>query len=433
MGKILAVAFFTGLAGLAAWAICEPFAPPTFGDERWTRWSFLFSLALGGFIGAALGGFSGHAQGSRTHILRGLALGGFLGAIAGTVGLRIGGGIADTFFGPDVFGTAVSSGAALPVRMIARPLVFIPIGALLGLLYGLGSRSVPRAVQGMIGGVLGGLAAGVAFDPVGEVVGQIQLQAQGLSVGEVGAVPRALMSLLIGLGVGLFAGIVEAALKRAWVRLELGRNEGKEWIVDGAQTFLGRSESAHIPLHGDPNVQPMHACIVRDRGTYRIVDGGSPMGIGVNGIRVPEAVLQHGDTINIASFNLRFLQKAGQPVPRQDATPYAPPVAMGLPPQPTAPAPKAPELVAVDGPLLGQRFAVTDRETVVGREGPDIVLAGDSTASRRHAAFRAVGSGIMVRDLGSTNGTIVNSIRVQEMSMQPGDHVRIGASTFRVE
>jgi pSer/pThr/pTyr-binding forkhead associated (FHA) protein len=434
MSKIFAITMLAGIAGLAAWAICEPFSPPTFVDPRWAAWSTIFSLLLGIFIGGCLGGFSGASQGSRAHFYRGLAVGGLLGGIGGVVGLKIGSALVFALFGSGVFGTAVSEGAALPIRVLARTLVFVPMGAILGLTYGLGSKSLPRAIQGMIGGIIGGGVAGLLFDFVGEIFGDVQLASQGLTAGEVGALPRALTSILTGAGIGLFAGIVEALSRKAWIRLELGRNEGKEWIVDAQQTFIGRSESAHIPLFGDSNVQPMHACIVRDRGTYRLVDGGSPMGIGVNGIRVPEAILNHGDTINIGGFSLRFLMKDQSAPIKQDFSTSTPPAAIGLP---TVPVPEAPpaarSLVVIDGPATGQRYTVSANESISGREGPDIALNSDTTASRRHASFRSVGDSVMVRDLGSTNGTIVNGIRVQEMSLRPGDTVRIGATTLRVE
>jgi pSer/pThr/pTyr-binding forkhead associated (FHA) protein len=441
MGKLFYLMFAAAAAGLAAWAVTEPFAPPLSGGAAWARWEVFFALAVGGFIGAALGGVSGQMQGSRTHLARGFFGGMALGALGGVAGLQIGGQLANAIFGPQVFAPDLGGGGsmtALPVRILARTLVFIPFGALIGLVQGIGARSWPRAVQGLIGGVIGGAIGGAIFDIIGSTFGGLILAMRGVQTGEVGGPSRAIAAVCLGGAIGLLVGIVEMLSKKAWIRLELGRNEGKEWTVDAQQTFIGRSENAHVPLFGDPNVMPMHACIVRSSGNYRLVDGGSPMGIGVNGIRVPEALLQHGDIINIGGFSLRFLLKnprAAAPSP-VDLGRSAPPVAMGLPPapvpQPQPPMPSVYSLVAIDGPLSGQRFPVQS-EVVAGRESPGINLAHDSAASRRHASFAPSPTGVLVRDLGSTNGTFVNDIRVQEMALRPGDTVKVGSTTFRLE
>ena len=268
MSKILALTFIAGIAGLAVWAVTEPFAPPLGDDRRWMLFGVWFWFLLGAFIGGALGGSSGYRQGSRAHLTRGLFVGAILGGIGATIGMSIGSYVSSGIFGADVF--SFGSQASIVTQIAARIVAFVPVGGLLGLTYGLGSRSMPRAIQGMIGGLIGAGAAGASFDIIGTIFAPLVLASRGETMGEVGIVSRAATGILIGAGVGLFAGIVEALSRKAWIRLELGRNEGKELIVDAQQTFIGRSESAHIPLFGDGNVQPMHACIVRERGMYRL-------------------------------------------------------------------------------------------------------------------------------------------------------------------
>ncbi|MEZ5113500.1 MAG: FHA domain-containing protein [Nocardioidaceae bacterium] len=48
------------------------------------------------------------------------------------------------------------------------------------------------------------------------------------------------------------------------------------------------------------------------------------------------------------------------------------------------------------------------------------------TVSRRHVEFRRNGNAYAVSDLGSLNGTYVNSDRIDETLLQNGDEVRIG-------
>ncbi len=66
--------------------------------------------------------------------------------------------------------------------------------------------------------------------------------------------------------------------------------------------------------------------------------------------------------------------------------------------------------------------------TVLGRaEGADLVLA-DTGVSRRHAELLTSDAGTLVRDLGSTNGTWVNGVRVHEQLLHDGDHLTVGAT-----
>ena len=83
------------------------------------------------------------------------------------------------------------------------------------------------------------------------------------------------------------------------------------------------------------------------------------------------------------------------------------------------------QVVIRSGPHEGQRIDV-DRELVIGREG-DVVI-NDTQMSRRHAALRPGADGsVIVEDLGSTNGVIVNGRRVTvPVVVRPGDRVEMG-------
>lgn len=440
------MAFMGALGGLVGWLIIEPFAPKHI-SLSWSIWEMWFSSSIGAFVGLSLGSVSGYMQGSKMHFFRG-ALGGFiLGALGGFVGLRLSEVFVSMWFPQDIFTKVDLKPQEIPQRILARVLVFIPFGALIGFVYGIGSLSWRRAFQGMIGGAIGGAVGGASFDLLGSIFGTFILAMRGEVYGEVGAIPRAVASVCTGGAIGLFVGIVERISRKAWIRLELGRNEGKEWIIDAPQTFIGRSENAHIPLFGDPNLAPMHACIIRQNGIYRIVDGGAPIGIGVNGFRVKEAVLNHGDVINIGSFHLRFLMKNVPSVVRQ-TTGYTVEPSVQQPSQPMStptistptistpiisPHPSQFFLLALDGPLIGKRFPIGPGETLAGREVDGVNLSFDQSASRRHASFTPLPNGVLVRDTNSTNGTFVNGVKIHEMTMRRGDTVKIGMTTFRLE
>jgi pSer/pThr/pTyr-binding forkhead associated (FHA) protein len=221
-------------------------------------------------------------------------------------------------------------------------------------------------------------------------------------------------------------------------------------------------------LFGDMNVAPIHASIQRQGGQYILVDGGSPIGTLLNGQHIQHAPLFHGAQIQVGSFSLQFLMKnmpaphrgpeagPGQAYPLSGANPQPmpQPVPMtptqmaaptaSMPTQMVSPMPSYPTmayggaasaattLVAIDGPLMGQRFPVQG-PIDVGRECPAIPMSFDTAASRRHAHVSPVPNGVSVQDAGSTNGTFVNGQRVSQAMAGPGDLIKIGSTTFRVE
>src|SRR5262249_31657666 len=65
---------------------------------------------------------------------------------------------------------------------------------------------------------------------------------------------------------------------------------------------------------------------------------------------------------------------------------------------------------------------------VVGRMSDSDIVVNDPGASRHHGEIRADGTGrYLLRDLGSTNGTIVNEQKVTaEWELRPGDRITIG-------
>jgi hypothetical protein len=88
-----------------------------------------------------------------------------------------------------------------------------------------------------------------------------------------------------------------------------------------------------------------------------------------------------------------------------------------------------------DGPDRGKVFHLKADSLVLGRhEGCDIVF-NDSSVSRRHVRLELHRGRYTIVDLGSTNGTLVNGIRIGTKVLEPGDMVTLGTTTctFKVE
>jgi pSer/pThr/pTyr-binding forkhead associated (FHA) protein len=94
-------------------------------------------------------------------------------------------------------------------------------------------------------------------------------------------------------------------------------------------------------------------------------------------------------------------------------------------------------LVVLTSPVLsdGEIFTLDSHPLTIGRgSNNDVALQADEYASTRHARFEPRRDGIWVEDIGSTNGTFVNGIRLtRERKLAAGDVVRIGETDLRFE
>src|SRR5438094_7381786 len=82
--------------------------------------------------------------------------------------------------------------------------------------------------------------------------------------------------------------------------------------------------------------------------------------------------------------------------------------------------------MVVQGPDKGRRFELPDAPTLVGRESRQLPLS-DNTVSRRHAELIPGDDGWVLRDLGSSNGTYINGLRVtNRYILKLGDQIRVG-------
>ncbi len=88
-------------------------------------------------------------------------------------------------------------------------------------------------------------------------------------------------------------------------------------------------------------------------------------------------------------------------------------------------------LVVIHGPNLGSLFPLEKDLTEIGRaSGSDILLPGASV-SRRHCRIHRRGELYHIEDLGSTNGTWVNSKTVEHAELMDGDQVMVGDSILK--
>jgi diguanylate cyclase len=88
-------------------------------------------------------------------------------------------------------------------------------------------------------------------------------------------------------------------------------------------------------------------------------------------------------------------------------------------------------LVVIYGVELGKRIYLSTGSIECGRSLQSAIPLDDDAVSRRHACISWTGTGYVVRDLNSTNGTYVNDVAVRERALHDSDQLKIGRTIFK--
>lgn len=84
---------------------------------------------------------------------------------------------------------------------------------------------------------------------------------------------------------------------------------------------------------------------------------------------------------------------------------------------------------------VGTVIPLSDRASITIGRGPgnSVLIPWDTTLSKRHARIVVHHDGWLIEDLGSSNGTWVNNLRVATRRLIPGDRITLGKTTFLFE
>jgi len=91
------------------------------------------------------------------------------------------------------------------------------------------------------------------------------------------------------------------------------------------------------------------------------------------------------------------------------------------------------ELKVVEGKHQGAVIPINRKKFLVGREEDCHLRPNSDLVSRHHCVFTIDDYSVRLRDLGSTNGTLVNDARLNgQIELKDGDTVRIGKLLFQM-
>lgn len=89
-------------------------------------------------------------------------------------------------------------------------------------------------------------------------------------------------------------------------------------------------------------------------------------------------------------------------------------------------------LRGVTGLVFGRTFAI-EQSVTVGRAPVCDIVIQEHTLSRCHVRLLPIAEGMLVQDLGSTNGTYINGQRISQWIARAGDELRLDRLRFLIE
>ena len=178
---------------------------------------------------------------------------------------------------------------------------------------------------------------------------------------------------------------------------------------------------SHILTENDRKVSVPHLEVERHKRDIFIQDLGSAFGTFVNGTAVERRyTLQDGDVISLGEHTLAFVERENsQDLPEESSD------STSLTTGPEY------ELVALQGPYKGTRYALADTVTHIGRERDNHVVlrqtpdgSVDNSISRKHAAVSYRNGRSYEREIKRGNGTLLIGERFtndEETRLNPDD------------
>lgn len=251
------------------------------GDSAYVRGA-LAGLLIGGSLGVFLNAYGPMRDGAWIKLGRAVALGAPAAAVGGALGVLAGEVVIGAFQG----------------GMLGRAFSWAVLGLGVGLGQGIADRSRDRLVFGLLGGALGGFLGGFLFEWLRIVMGHRTDVGQAIGI------------VLLGAGLGLCLALVEQALRRAWVQVLNGRQEGRIYLLSHRTSRIGLDERAEVGIFGDAQVARRHAEVESTPGGFVLHNLAGAGRTRVNGeILAGHRALRDGDRIELGRTMLVFRQR----------------------------------------------------------------------------------------------------------------------------
>ena len=279
-----------GLAGaLCAWGSMELILFKGSFPGGYLILSVTEGAVLGLFFGFCFGTAEGILLSDRSRSIKGGLSGAVTGAAAGIIVVFIIQAVLTAVINAGYFTSETAENLILP---ISRAVGWMILGAAVGSIEGIRSRSLNRTLIGISGGLSGGFAGGAVLEFAGTSWNS-------------GFAGRGFGFLLMGGSIGLFYSLFEAVKSFGMLKVLTGPLRGKEYVLSMRKTLIGTSKRSAFDLAEYSGMKERHAFFIS--GREEVVIEPADGEVLVNEEKTESKRLQYEDVIQIGSVRLLYL------------------------------------------------------------------------------------------------------------------------------
>lgn len=205
------------------------------------------------------------------------------------------------------------------------------------------------------------------------------------------------------------------------MKLHFPHGEHPDVMLENGAYTIGGDNAADITIE-DKGLADIHLTITVQGSDYSVSIPSEASLVSINGKLVKdEKEVRAGDLLIASQVHMKLLDSsAKQPVAGDDGKTR---IRMALPQF---------ILRGVSGAYFGKTYPLRGT-TTIGRHSDCHICVNAEGVSRRHMQIDADATGLVIKDLDSSNGTYVNGERIKSRELQVGDEIRIDNIRFLVQ
>lgn len=211
------------------------------------------------------------------------------------------------------------------------------------------------------------------------------------------------------------------------LNLQKGHEEAMQVILKQNQTSVGRAANNDICLP-DPDISRVHFIITKNNDHEFIITDKSTNGTFLNDKKISSSIIRPQDCIKIGQWTIFFLQSQERSEAATQIIDTAPTKVVSYKPENGEVVTQLSQLECLDTQKI---YDLTDSMISIGKASSNTIVIDSEYVSNFHCKLEYKNKQFYLKDLNSTNGTLLNNKKILEAPLNDGAIISVGKHNFR--